>query len=806
MTYLYHTSSFLQRLFFFMAFLLMTSSAFAQNSHLRGRITTPQGEPAAFVSVLLKELQKTTLTSEEGSFYFRNVPAGTYTLQATCVGFTPMEQQVTVSYDKTVTHDLLLEKSNQRLGEVTVTGRQTLNEKPLSIGKVPIKPLDLPQSVTIIGSEVLERQQTQVLSEVLQNVNGVYLMGTTGGTQEEIGGRGFAFGSNNTFKNGARFNNGVMPEMSSLERVEVMKGSNAILFGNVAAGGVLNLVTKKPRFESGGEVSMRVGSYDYYKPSLDVYGAINNSEKVAYRLNTTYLNAGSFRDGVTSERFYINPSLLVKAGAKTDVLLEGDYLKDTRTPDFGVGAINYTIANVPRSRYLGVSFGENNVEQKSATATITHRLHPNWEIRSTNSFQNYDARQITSTRPTGFIKSKKDGTFNGDLARGLQQTASNEKYYLSQFDITGKFKTGSIEHTLLVGADADKYDTQSPSYITLAAFDTINIYQPEKYEPRRSIPSLGRRTYDTKNVTRRIGVYVQDFLSLSEKWKVLAGLRYSAIDIEGEGNTVVKGADTRTTTSSYDYAFSPRAGIVFQPTPNMSLFASYANSFTPNTGTDIYFRPLDPSIIDQYEVGMKNELFKGLLSANLTLYQIKNSASPQTALFDAEGKPNANTTIRELAGEITSKGVEVDLMSKSINGWSFLGGYSYNDTRYTKSNIFQKNDRLRYNPAHTANASVYYTFQNTHLRGLNLGVSSFYAGDRLAGRNTRLTVPNDAFRLIALPNYVLFDAHVGYSLQRLSLRLKMTNLLDKLTYNAHDDNSINPIAPRQFMATLSYKL
>ncbi|MGV3541133.1 MAG: TonB-dependent siderophore receptor [Rufibacter sp.] len=786
------------------------SQVFAQSTGLRGRITTPDGEPAAYVSVVLKELNKSTISTEDGAYSFRNIEAGTYTLLATCVGLVTEEKQITLTPGQTSLQDFILKKGEFRLGEVVVSGKQSLNEKPLRIGKVNIQPMDLPQSVTVINQEVLERQQTQQLSEVLQNVNGVYVMGTTGGTQEEIGGRGFAFGSNNTFKNGARFNNGVMPEMSSLESVEVLKGSNAILFGNVAAGGVLNLVTKKPRFEYGGEISMRVGSYDYYKPSVDVYGAVNNSEKVAYRLNSTYLSAGSFRDQVSAERFYINPSLLVKAGSRTDILVEGDFLKDTRTPDFGIGAINYSIANVPRSRFLGVSFAENNVEQRSLNATVSHRLNQNWEIRSTNAFQNYNANQVSTTRPTAFIKGT-DGTFNGDLYRGLQQSATDEKYYLTQLDLTGKFSTGFLHHTLLVGADVDKYDTQSPAFISIGAtkaenFDIINIFDLNKYEQRKDIPTLKRRTYDTKTVTNRFGVYVQDLMEITEQLKVLAGLRYSEINVDGEGNAVVNGVDNLNLTQTHDYAFSPRVGVVFQPNQSFSFFASYANSFTPNTGIDINNNALTPSIIDQFEAGIKKDFFNGLLSTNITAYQIKNSDSPQTALFLADGTANTNSNIKELAGEITSKGVEVDVMSKSMNGWSFIGGYSYNDTRYTKSNIYAKNDRLRYNPAHTANASVYYAFQQEGLQGLNVGVGTFYAGDRLAGRNTRLTVTNDAFRLIELPNYFLFDAHVGYTLQRVSLRLKVTNLLNKLTYNAHDDNSINPIAPRQFMATISYKL
>ncbi|QHL86607.1 TonB-dependent siderophore receptor [Nibribacter ruber] len=787
-------------------FFLSSLSLMAQQNVLRGRITTPDGEPAAYVSVLLKEANRAAITSEEGTYQFKHIPAGTYTLMATCIGFESQEKTISVAAGQTNIQDFTVTKTSTQLQEVTVTGRQSINEKPMAIGKIAIKPLDLPQSTTIIGAEVLEKQQVQTLGEVLQNVNGVYQMGATGGTQEEIAGRGFAFGSSNTFKNGSRFNNGIMPEMSGLERVEVLKGSNAILFGNVAAGGVLNLVTKKPKFEHGGEVSLRAGSYDYYKPAIDVYGAINHSEKVAYRLNTSYLNSGSFRDQVKAERFYINPSLLFKAGAKTDILLEGDYMHDTRTPDYGVGAINYAITDLPRSAYLGVSFGKNEVKQRSAMATITHRLNDKFEIRSTSSFQNYNVALLTTSRPTNFVLDA-EGRYNGDLKRGLQRSASDEKYYLTQLDLTGKFNTGFLQHTLLVGADVDKYDTEAPSFNAISSYDVINIYHLNPDNQRKDIPDFITKPYNTKTVSNRFGVYAQDLISVSEKVKVLAGLRYSAIDTEGE--STVTDAQTKKevlgTTSSYDYAFSPRTGVVFQPTQNMSLFVSYANSFTPNTGTDVNMKPLDPSITDQYEVGIKNELLNGLLSANVTAYQIKNSNFAQRALFLANGvTANTNNNIKELAGEVTSQGVEVDIMSKPMLGWSLLGGYSYNDTRYTKSNTYAKNERLRYNPSHTANASLFYSFQNETLSGLNLGATAFYVGDRLAGRNRTDANPN--FKLIALPNYMLFDAHVGYTLQRVSVRLKLTNLLNKLSYNAHDDNSINPIAPRQFMTTIAYKL
>lgn len=703
-----------------------------------------------------------------------------------------------------------ISESARQLAEVVIIGAWSVNERPVNIGKIAIRPMDLPQSITVISRETMEQQQVLRMSDVLRNTNGVYVMGTTGGTQEEIAARGFAFGSSSTFKNGVRFNNGVMPETSSLERVEILKGSSAILFGNVAAGGVLNLVTKKPRFENGGEVSFRAGSYDFYKPSLDIYGAVNNSDKVAYRINTCYENARSFRNEVKSERFYVNPSLLIKLGKKTEILLEGDYLKDNRTPDYGIGAINYTISNLPRNRFLGVSWANYQVEQKTVTATITHRLNDNWQLRAVGGWQHYNNSQYSTSRPTAFQKG--DST---KLYRSLQRSQADEKYYLAQVDLTGQFKTGFLKHNLLVGADADQYRTATPTFSIFAdprnpskistGYDTINVFNLSESIQRSDIPQANRATL-AKNVIGRGGVYVQDLLTIIEKVKLLAGLRYSYMETSSETYTDKTGETTYAVTR-FDDAFTPRVGLVYQPLKTTSVFASYANSFNLNTGIDSQGEALPPSLINQYELGVKNDLFKGLLSANLTLYQIVNSNLSQTIL---QGSANFNPdrpTAQVMAGEVTSKGVELDLMTKSFRGVSLIGGYSYNQTKYTQSNTYEVGSRLRYNPTHTANASIYYAFnQRTLLKGFQVGLTGLYVGDMMAGRNTRLTVPNDAYKLIPLPSFFQFDATVGYTINKLSVRLRATNLLNTLGYYAHDDNSINPIAPRQFAATFSYKL
>ena len=768
----------------------------APTGSVRGRVRTSDGQPASYVNITLKGSNKGTLSTEDGSYALRHLPAGPHTIVATFVGLQPQEQVVIVSEGHVTEVSFTLTETARQLGEVQVRAFKSDNQKPIALGKIAIRPMDLPQAVAVVEREVLERQQTLRLSDVLMNTNGVYVMGNTGGSQEELAGRGFAFNSSNTFKNGVRFNNAAMPEISALERVEVLKGSSAILFGNVAAGGIINLVTKKPQFQSGGSASLRVGSFGFVKPSFDVYGGIGNSQRVAYRLNATYEQGNSFRDAVQSERFYVNPSLLVNLSGKTNLLIETDYLYDNRTPDFGTGAINYAIADVPRSRFLGVSWGYNRIEQRSATATLTHQINQNWTVRATGSAQGFNSDLFATQRPNAsnqFIKT--DGTW----IRGLQRTQVDETYWIGQLDLTGQFTTGGIKHTLLVGADADQYRTNTTAYNPVARYDTINVFDLGKFSQRSDIPTLTARQLTNAPIDRA-GVYVQDLISFSEKIKLLTGLRYS---YQQTGSDVLTYADNKTTSvTTFADAVTPRVGFVYQPIPTTSLFVSYANSFNTNTGVDVAGNALAPSFIDQYEAGIKNDLFNGFLSANVTAYQIKNSNLAQTSLANG----NTNSNIRELAGEVTSRGVEVDLKTKQLGGFSFLGGYSYNQTKYTASNIYIVGSLLRYNPNHTANGSVYYAFQRAGLlRGLNLGLTAFYMGERVAGRSTRLTVNNDTFRLIPVPAFTQVDASVGYSLSRFGVRAKVSNLLNVLSYQLHDDNSVNPIAPRMLSATVSYR-
>ena len=450
------------------------------------------------------------------------------------------------------------------------------------------------------------------------------------------------------------------------------------------------------------------------------------------------------------------------------------------------------------------------------------------------AFQRYDNELRSASRPTANVI--KPGRSYGNWLRSLQRTETAENYYLAQVDLTGTFRTGRIGHTLLIGADADQYNTNALAYIT-QAYDSVNILNTSRVlgAPKGSASGYEALRYNTRTLgnTRRAGFYTQDLISLLDNVKLLAGLRWSYQETPSDVYTYPALALPATTPATvkenrrYDQAFSPRLGLVYQPVKTTAIFASYANSFAPqaNTVTDNQGGSLPPSLIDQYEVGIKNDLFKGALSANVTAYRIVNNNQAQVIQQYFGGKPsNPNPdynkslpNAQELAGQVTSKGVEVDVQSRSMNGISLIAGYSYNHTAYTRSTLYANGSRLRYNPAHTANLSLFYSFGNIFannpiLRGLSAGATGYYVGDRLAGRNPRLLFDKDgnptvdANKLIAVPNYFLFDASLGYACDRFSVRFKMANLLNELSYNLHDDNSVNPIAPRTFSATLGYKL
>ena len=707
--------------------------------------------------------------------------------------------------------------------------------RPIS-SKSNLSIMENPQPISIVTHEIIEQQQAKQLSDVLQNVNGLYITSSRGNSQDSFGGRGFILGNDNIFKNGTRVNSGVFPEVSGLERVEVLKGANAMLYGNTAAGGIINMITKKPRFNFGGSIGLNGGSWNSYKPTVDFYGPL--SDKIAFRLNGAYEYADSFRDVVTSSKYYFNPSFLVNLGEKSQLIVEADYLKNDFTPDFGLGSItnkdlSYSLNDsVGRNVFFGTDWQYQNVQQASTNITFNHQFNTNWTFNAVASYQNYTKDYFSAERiqwefatPTATRLSWK---------RPFNKTYNEQNFGSGQININGEINTGKINHKLLFGADADYNQADSYAYTLGSTNNVLYLDDPSTWG-NVAMPTSTLNNRNRIN-TRRIGVYAQDFISLTKEIKVIAGLRWSYIENMATINTNfitnVKSITNNSATS--DQALSPKLGIVYMANDNLSVFATYTNSFVPNAGetssqlgalnttgtpAEVLARTqnlskegIKPTTVDQYEIGVKKNLWNNTLAVNLSVYQIENNNTYQSYWYqNAAGAivtPDSN--LKEYAGKVRSRGVELDITGNPTANLSIIGGVSYNNSVYfdTPENGYVEKQRLVRTPETTANASVFYKFTN-HVKGLKIGAGAYYMGNRLGGWNDSKSTDisrNGVSRAFAIKDYVTVNASVGYEWDKFSIQGKVGNLFDTENYNVHENYSVNPITPRNYYVTVTYKL
>ncbi|SDQ78627.1 iron complex outermembrane recepter protein [Chryseobacterium soldanellicola] len=678
--------------------------------------------------------------------------------------------------------------------------------KPLS-AKSNLSVMEIPQPIAIVTHEIIEQQQAKQLSDVIKNVNGIYLTSARGGSQDSFGGRGFTFGNDNIFKNGAKVNSGVFPEVTGLERVEVLKGSNAMLYGNVGPGGIVNLITKKPKFDFGGAVGFSAGSWNSYKPTVDIYGPL--SKNIAFRVNGAYEYAESFRDLVESKKNYFNPSFLFNLSENTQLIVEGDYLHHTFTPDFGIGSvtdnatgISRLATEIGRNQFLGAKWQYQTNQQATTDVILNHKINSNWSLNAVASYQNYTKDYFSTERVQWTYDSSKNN-FNPTWNRPVGRTYNEQNYTSLQVNLNGEFKTGNINHKILIGTDGDYGQADAISYkVTPAATGILQLNDPSTWTNDVQMPTADA-TYRRRISTRRLGVYVQDLVELTKSVKLLAGLRYSYLT-NGQSSDKLFIPDFKAPAASAkteDNALSPKVGLIYNPNENLSVFATYTNSFIPNAGFEFDTRAaLKPSTVDQYEVGVKKNLWNNAIAVNLTVYQINNNNTYTTPIGTSD------TTLKVYAGAVRSRGVELDITGNPLTNLSLIGGVSYNNAVYTKTpdNGFVEDQRLVRTPAVTANASAFYTF-TTFAKGLRIGATAFYTGDRKAGWNdtkgqTQVT------RMIDVEGYTTVDFSVGYEWKKFMIQGKVGNLFDVVNYNVHENYSVNPITPRNYYFTLTYKL
>ena len=427
---------------------------------ITGKISTTDNKPAGYVSVVLKRTNKFAITDENGNFTIRNIKEGVYILEVSMTGLKTVEKTVEVEKDRGTSVTIILEEDAKQLEAVIVESR----EKKMSIGKINIPNKDFPQSTGAVSNKIINDQQAIRLGDIVKNVPGVSLLQTRYGVNETYGARGYIIGvtggaaGGSIFKNGLPANIAGMPEAATLESVEIIKGSTAFLYGSSSGGLIINMITKKPKYNFGGEVSTNVGSDQRYKPIVDVYSPI--SKNLAFRVVGTYENDRSYRDAVKTIRTYVNPSVMYKFRKNSTLIVQGDYLNAQITPDPGVGLLDsgrILTKAIPRSRFQNVSWAYNHVKQGSASAEFKHVFNEKFSLNASASYQNtdvdsYGCGNLNTASTTGII------------ARPLARAHSIEKDYASQVTLEGKFKTKKIKHHFIAGADFTKIITYTDAF------------------------------------------------------------------------------------------------------------------------------------------------------------------------------------------------------------------------------------------------------------------------------------------------------------------------------------------------------
>ncbi|AUS99575.1 TonB-dependent siderophore receptor [Nostoc sp. CENA543] len=646
-------------------------------------------------------------------------------------------------------------ESNEPI-ELVVTGDRDAGYNALNAttGTRTDTPLrDIPQSIQVIPRQVIEDQQVIRLDETLNNVSNVIAGGLDTGTEARYTIRGFDNAP--ILIDGFRqFAFPDVPETANLERVEILKGPASILYGQIQPGGIINAVTKKPLAEPFYEAEVQFGNYGLIRPRIDISGSLNDDPSLLYRLNLSYLNSESFRGfDENFEQYFVAPVLAWKLGEKTDFTFEAQYSNRRRPYDAGLVASGRGVIDVPRDRIINEP--DDYIERTfiSTGYSLEHRFSDNWTFR--NGFR-YATSKVYSDRLT--ITTNFDETTGiVDRVYALDDFYSDD--YSLQSNVIGKFSTGSIKHTLLFGLDLNR--TNSSSFATSNFFtpSQLNIFNPVyRATPRTGLDIV---LLDRESVTDRLGIYLQDEIAFFDSLKLLAGIRYETVkqDITNQPSLFYPGGDT----SQFNDAFTPRIGIVYQPSKEVSLYASYSQSFNPNIDQfDVNGNPLEPERGEGYEVGVKTELLEGKLSATLSYFDITKQNVATTDL----NFPGLGISIA--TGEQRSRGFEFDVSGQILPGWNIIAAYAYTDAEVTADNTIPVGNRLAGVPKHSASLWTTYEIQRGNWQGLGFGVGFNYVGER----------QGDLDNSFELDSYFLTNAGIFYRRNNWRFALNFKNIFD----------------------------
>lgn len=785
-------------LFFFIAI-----NSFAQIS---GKVIDNNNEPLPAVNVLVKGTKKGAETDFDGNFAIKNV-SGNQTLIISSIGYKTKEINITTPNNNI---SIVLYEGNELLEEIEIVSRNNKfsRKKTAYVAKLPLKNIENAQVYSTITNDLLISQSATNFAQALENAVGVEtLWGSTG-----RGGDGAGYYSLRGFSVQPKLVNGVAgitngfvnPE--NIERVEVIKGPSATLFGNSVGsyGGLINIVTKKPYKGTGGNVTVAGGSLGFKKATIDLNVTDKATEKFSLRFNTGYQSQDSWQDAGFNEAMFMAPAISYQVNNKLTINAnyELTHTKQTNSLSLFLNRTSPLAFNtISELNYdYNKSFTNNDVVVENPTqnyrAEVAYKITDNWSSQTIVA--------------GGNTKSKGYYTYLFNLQQSIfglyAQKLNSETSTLNlQQNFTGDFKLGTVRNRLVVGVDY--LDTQMEDYNSpWGAINGMTIDGTIVQGLPLSVSNINKAIKATggenenKDVNQNVfGAYISDVINILPELSVMGAIRYDKFNYKGDKNT--SNDDQEEYTKS---TFSPKFGIVYQPILNeLSIFANYQNGYSyvnpkvvlkdpsnPTAGNRLLTYDLEQA--NQFEGGVKSILFNKKLELTLSYYNIlvNNKMIYQ---------PSIGIEIQD--GKIKSQGVELEINSNPITGLNVRGGISYNDSKFTETP--SRPELVGKRTAESGPKTSYslwadYKFnEQTALKGFGLG-----AGFKGASEYDTMALYT-ATGGFELPAYTIFNASAYYDAKKFRISIKGNNLTDKQYYKGW--STVTPQTPFSWLASLTYK-
>ncbi|MEY2337822.1 TonB-dependent siderophore receptor, partial [Acinetobacter baumannii] len=544
-----------------------------------------------------------------------------------------------------------------------------------------------PQSVSVVTQKVIEDIGATRLVEALDLAGGVTRANNFGG-QGLTGFNVRGFTSGEFYRNGFPINRGYpnAPDSNTIERVDVLRGPSSSLYGRGDPGGTFNLISKTPKSEQQTTLGAQLSSEGLYRTTVDTTGTVPDAENIGYRLNVIAEGGDSYRDHVESKRYGIAPVIQWQATDATKVTFEADILRNQHPLDRGHTRYptQKSFNSSPETylwetgKYYNRLYNDNNMAQ----LRVEHDLANDWKLNA--------GVQYLNGKLHGYAVEANGIQNDGEtLGRNYNYRELKWQDTDAQINLTGNFQLLGLAHTLVTGLEYENYDYKS--YIIRSSGDIgsypINIYNPVLGQP---LPELNRVTTHDRENLKTTALFVQDQIDLNERLSALLGLRFEHYEHDYKNLL----PNTTNWNTSHD-AFIPRLGLVYKASDDLSLYGNAAKSFKPNTGASRNGEGFDPEEGTTYELGFKWQALDNMLSIDSAIFY----ANKENVLT----LDPVDSAYKVAAGEVRSRGIELNIAGQITPAWKIIGGYAFTDAEVTKDNTLQKGTALANIPKNSFN-------------------------------------------------------------------------------------------------------